>query len=442
MIAAAMPKPFEPISDDLLRQSAGPAAYGRGVAYHAERRVDLLTVDGVRALARVRGTQTYQVELRSKAGRPHGACDCPAFDDAGFCKHLVAVALAVNAAGRDGKAPVDRISAARQYLSTQGADAIVERLLRQAIRDPELLEEIELDAADAGDDDAALLARYRAAIDEACDDGGGRDWRDAGDVAERIDQVLARLSALLANGRATVVLTLLDHLFDQTDEILEAVDDSDGEVGGALARAGGVHLEACRLVRPDPVALAQSLFEREMTDCWNTFEDAAETYADVLGEDGLAEYRRLATEAWTRRSAESAWTLKFILDRFAQRDGDLDARIALRKADLKHPAGYIEIARLLVEAERKAEALKWLEEALWCFEDQPEEQLHTFTADLLADAGRTDEAATLLWTAFERWPSLGLYRRLQGVVVDRGQRIERALAILRAKLANVRPTEP
>lgn len=442
MVVAAMPARFKPISDDLLRRTAGPAVYGRGVAYQAERRVDLLALDGARALARVRGTKTYGVELRSNDGRPSGTCDCPAFDDAGFCKHLVAVALAVNEAARDGKAPTDRISAARQYLSTQRVDALVERLLRRAVQDPDLLEEIELDAADAGDDDAALTARYREAIDEACDTDGGIDWRGAGDFAAGIDQVLARLEALLASGRASTVLGLLDHLFDQADEVFEAVDDSDGEIGGAMARAGDLHLEACHKARPDPVALAQSLFERELTGCWNTFEDAAGTYQAVLGAEGLAEYHRLALDAWTRRSAESAWTLKFILDRFAQRDGDLDARIALRKDDLKHPAGYIEIARLLVEAERKVEALKWLEEALWCFEDRPEERLHTFAADLLVDTGRPDDAEALLWTAFGRWPSLGLYRRLQTVTADRDARMARALAVLRPRLKEVARTEP
>ena len=432
-----MPARFAPISDDLLRQRAGPAVYGRGVAYHAQGRADLLAIDAARTLARVRGTKTYQVELWSDRGRPSGACTCPAFDDAGFCKHLVAVALAVNEAAAEGREPVDRISAARRYLSTQATEALVERLLRRAVQDPDLLEEIELDAADAGEDDDTLTARYREAIDEASDTDNGADWRGAGDVAAGIDRVLVRLKGLLASGRASMALGLLDHLFDQAEDLVEAVDDSDGEVGDSLARAGALHLEACRAARPEPVALAQSLFERELAQDWNTFEDASETYQDVLGTEGLAEYRRLALDAWTRRSAETAWTLKFILDRFARQDGDLDARIALRKDDLRHPAGYIEIARLLVEAERKAEALKWLEEGLWCFEDRPDERLHTFAAELLAEAGRRDEADALLWTAFRRWPSLALYRRLQTSIADPGARIEGALTILRAGLKAV-----
>ena len=92
----------------------------------------------------------------------------------------------------------------------------------------------------------------------------------------------------------------------------------------------------------------------------------------------------------------------------------------------------LRMARPSIDASRGT--IKWLEEALWCFEDQPEERLHVFTADLLIDAGRLAEAETLLWAAFARWPSLSLYRKLQKAAVDAKPRIERALSILRQRL--------
>lgn len=440
MMRAMSAERIEPISDVLLRQAAGPGAYARGAAYHAQGRVEVLAIEAGRTLARVRGSMIYRVDLGSQGGRPAGVCDCPAFDDAGFCKHLVAVALTVNSAAREGRAPVDRISAARRFLAAEGVEALVERLLRRALRDPALLDEIELDAADARDDDDTLAARYRGAIDEACNADGGVDWRGAGDFAEAIDQVLARLERLLADGRSTGILGLLEHLFDQMEDAFEAVDDSDGEIGGVLARAGAIHLQACRQARPDPRALAGALFAREVEGSWNTFEDAAGTYADVLGPEGLAEYRRLATGAWNAGGSERSWTLKSILDGVAQREGDLEARIALRKDDLRQPGGYLEIAGLLVDAGREGEALKWLEEALWCFEDRPDKRLHSFTAELLAATGRPAEAEALLWTAFEHWPGLDLYRKLQAVAPDPGGRFERALAILRAQMTTAGPS--
>jgi tetratricopeptide (TPR) repeat protein len=432
---------FQPLSEDILHRAAGPAAYARGVAYHAERRVEMLALDHQRALARVRGSQTYQVELRSEQGRPRGFCDCRAFEGAGFCKHLVAVALAVNQAAAQGAPPTDRLSVARRYLQGQGVDALVERLLRHAIRDAVLMDEIELDAADAAEDDDALMARYRAAIDEACGMDSGLDWRGAGYVAEAIDRVLDRLEGLVAGGRPAMALKLLDHLFDEMEEAIEAVDDSDGEVTGALARAADLHLEACRQARPDSLALAGSLLEREMAESGHIFEGAAGTYAEILGPAGLAEHHRLAAEAWNAAGGKRSWSLKAILDGIAERSGDLEARIALRKDELKEPTGYIEIATLLVEAGREAEAVKWLEEALWCFEDRPDERLHTLTADLLAGAGRLAEAEALLWAAFGRWPSIDLYKRIQRITAQAEPRTGRALGLLRARLGGSTPVE-
>src|SRR5437762_9538585 len=98
--------------------------------------------------------------------------------------------------------------------------------------------------------------------------------------------------------------------------------------------------------RPEPVALARSLFEREMKDDFGTFAGAVADYADVLGERGLAEYRQLATAAWKKLPARSGRAkaavadsgsthqLIDILDFFAERDGDVETRIALRMKNL------------------------------------------------------------------------------------------------------------
>jgi hypothetical protein len=53
-------------------------------------------------------------------------------------------------------------------------------------------------------------------------------------------------------------------------------------------------------VRPDPLRLARDLFAREMEDDYGAFDGALALYADVLGEAGQTEYRRLAAEAWEK----------------------------------------------------------------------------------------------------------------------------------------------
>ena len=47
-------------------------------------------------LAQVAGTEDYRTELTGRGEDFDGECSCPAFEDWGFCKHMVATALAAN----------------------------------------------------------------------------------------------------------------------------------------------------------------------------------------------------------------------------------------------------------------------------------------------------------------------------------------------------------
>jgi formylglycine-generating enzyme required for sulfatase activity len=52
--------------------------------------------------------------------------------------------------------------------------------------------------------------------------------------------------------------------------------------------------------KPDPEALAARLFSWELRGHYDTFYGVVKSYADVLGEKGLAQYRRLAEEEWAK----------------------------------------------------------------------------------------------------------------------------------------------
>ena len=204
-----------------------------------------------------------------------------------------------------------------------------------------------------------------------------------------------------------------------------SIDDSGGHCGALLERARDIHLAASRTSRPCPVELAHDIFAREMQDSYDTFYGAVQRYAEVLGEDGLAEYRRLAAAAWEKLSPRVAHAkekyeyssdygrLTGILDFFAERDGDTDARIALRTKDLSSSWSYYQLAEFCLSQGRKEEALKWAEEGLWLFEDgRADERLLFFAVDLLSKAGRKAEAQAHLWRAFEKQPNLEIYQQL------------------------------
>jgi uncharacterized Zn finger protein len=435
-----------------LRDVAGEKVFARGAAYHDDGQVEIVTFDKARILARVIGSEVYRCELAGAGRKFSGKCSCPAFSDWGFCKHLVATALTANSLAPGAlEQAAGRFAKIREHLRARGVEGLVEMVVGLAERDPLLLKDLELSAAAATTDDTTLFEQFRKAVTEATRTHGFVEYRKMREWVQGIESVLDRIEGLVENGRAAVVLRLLDHFFARMDKALEATDDSDGGGGGVYARAREIHLAACRQARPDPVALARALFAREVESDREFFHGASETYEDILGDAGLAEYRRLANEAWKKirplRAAarqvqddqfSARYALAAILERFAERDGDVDGVITIRARDLSTAYDYLGIAQLCLEHAREPEALKWAEEGLWQFEDNPDERLILFASDLYRRIGRKEDADKLLWRTFERAPGIELYKQLKSaagtdlILADPVR--DRALAWLRAQL--------
>jgi hypothetical protein len=435
-----------------LRDAAGAKVFARGTLYFEDGQVEILTINDARVLTQVTGSEVYRCELVGAGKNFSGECSCRAFSDWGFCKHLVATALAVN--GLDPAAlqqASNRFARIREHLRSKGVENLVEMVVALAERDSSLLQELEFSAAAATADDATLLAQFKKAITGATRTHGFVEYHEMPRWVQGIDRVLDRIESLVDGGRAKLVLKLLDHFFTRMDAALNDIDDSDGGGGGLCTRACEIHFAACREAKPEPIALARDLFAREVDSDREFFDGASEIYEDVLGDAGLAEYRRLANEAWqkikplaaTKRRVEdeqfnARHALGAILERFAGRDGDVDGVIAIRARDLSTAHDYLAIAKLCLEHAREPEALKWAEEGLWQFEDSPDERLMLFVSDLYRRTGREQDADKLLWQAFERRPSSDLYDRLKSAAGPERMSAEavreRAFAWLRTRI--------
>jgi uncharacterized Zn finger protein len=435
-----------------LLDVAGEKVFARGIAYHEDGHVEIIAFDRARVLARVIGSEVYRCELVGTGKKFSGECSCRAFSDWGFCKHLVATALTANSLGSEAlEQASSRFAKIREHLRARGVEGLVEMVVGLAERDPALLKELELSAAAAIADDETLFAQFKKAVTEATRTHSFVEYRKVRGWVQGIESVLDRIAGLIESGRAALVLQLLDHFFARMDDALENIDDSDGGGGDVYAKACEIHLAACRQAKPDPVALARALFSREVDSDWEFFHGASEAYEDILGDVGLAEYRRLASEAWqeirplraTGRQAQddqfsARHALGAILESFAEREGDVDGVIAIRAKDLSTAHDYLGIALLCRDHARELEALKWAEEGLWQFEDNPDERLIFFASDLYRRIGREEDADKLLWRTFERCPSVELYERLKSAAgTDRTLADavrDRAFAWLRAQV--------
>jgi tetratricopeptide (TPR) repeat protein len=266
-----------------------------------------------------------------------------------------------------------------------------------------------------------------------------------------VGAVLHSIADLASGGRPGLALTLIEEAIDRIEEAVEEVDDSDGHCGELLDEVRSIHLKVAIAAHPEPVQFARDLFAREMGVGSDTFHGAVAAYADVLGADGLAEYRRLATDAWEKLPPRSGHPgerhslgdgygeLKVILDFFADREGDLETRIALRAKDLSSSWSYLDLAEFCLAHGREEEALRRAEEGLRRFENErPDERMVFFAVGLLEKAGRKEDAEAYLRRAFEKAPGFELYARLRAVGGSAAR--ERAIAFLEARLSE-KPTQ-
>jgi hypothetical protein len=430
-----------------IRRLAGAKTFERGKEYFDDDCVEILSLAPKRVIAQVAGTQDYRTIVSGDENGIGGECSCPAFGDFGFCKHMVAAALAANAAGDDSEV-AGALPRVREHLQAKSKDQLVDMVLELAETQPELLRKLNTQAVMASADDPTVERRLKADIEKATRVDYYLDYRRAQRWRSEVDAALKAVADIATGPRAGLALKLMDYAIERIGGVFESIDHSDGHLGSLLVRAGEIHLTAARAARPESVAFARHLFKREMEDDFDIFSAVVTDYADVLGEQGLAEYRRLATVAWEklttgrrRKGANDGFGsqihLKAILDFFAERDGDVEARIALRAKDLSSQWAYLQLAEFCLSQGRQEEALKRAEEGLWQFEDdRTDERLLLFTVKLLTKVNRKADAETYLWRAFGKAPSFELYKELGRNGGETA--VERALAFLQSRAGHAK----
>lgn len=142
MTAPTTPR-FDPAT---LLATAGAKVFARGEGYANPGQISLLSIAPDRIIAEVIGSETYGVRLTGSGTDMGGHCDCPAFEDAGFCKHIVAVALFVNESLEAGAKADTLVADIRTYLASFTKDGLVDYVASLAESLPQLFRRLGYDA--------------------------------------------------------------------------------------------------------------------------------------------------------------------------------------------------------------------------------------------------------------------------------------------------------
>lgn len=428
------------LTEAKLRAVAGERSFERGLGYVG-------AVSGIEAgdgwiRAWVRGTERYEVELLpGRRGRPAGTCDCPYGQDGHFCKHLVALGLAV--IGREAELSRGRGSARERargldaWLSGLSREELLAVVREETAEDRQLRRRLELRAASARGDLAGIRSRIRELLDIGpFAQYGYVEYADARAYADQAGQAVSAIKGLTGSGRAADGVALAREAIDLLAGLVESVDDSDGRLGRIGGDLAAAHRDACLAARTDPEELARWLVTHALDDAAGLTDIDPLDYEDLLDDRGMAALRRYAVDAW--QANRTGWAEKDLVQRLAKSGRDTDTVIAVHAADLA-PNGHTHllIARELDAAGRTAEALEWAERGIR--ETGDPAAVDTALVDHLADrytrAARLADAVALRRGHFGVRRTLLTYQQLRAAALAAAcwpAEREKALALLRA----------
>ncbi|WDE11275.1 SWIM zinc finger family protein [Thalassomonas haliotis] len=216
------------IDKNMLIRLAGEGAYQRGVKIYQNGGVLSVREKAGHILAKVEGTDTYQVTLQITDKLLEGSCDCPASENFDFCKHCVATALAYQQQQTEQEqlqqaAPLERIQAYINQLPEQE----VRDILFQLIADDDLLSQkwqLKADTASGSID----IKQLKKQITQALPYRSIWEYSKVRNYFLRAETVLAPVFDIFTTLDAEDAFTLSQYLSRRLNKVLERLDDSGG----------------------------------------------------------------------------------------------------------------------------------------------------------------------------------------------------------------------
>ncbi len=441
------------LTRNAIRDLAGDRSFVRGEDYQAGGQVISVTEDLGVISAKVAGTHNYRVKLWVKGGRLDYDCNCPVGTDGDFCKHCVATGLEWLDQKEKKVIPGNRtelpatMKDIRGFLAGQDKSVLIDIIMEQSLEDDNLRDRLLMNTAKQ-DRKKLNLATFREAIANATAPGGFVEYRMAYAFSRGIEAVIDQIETLLKEGHVVEVIELAEFTLTKVEIALGSMDDSDGYMRGSIERLEEIHLAACTEAQPDPEVLAKRLFKWETSTGYDTFYGAAATYTKVLGEKGLAVYRKLANAKWENMPAlqpgqreeggSGRFRITHIMEDLACAFGDIEELVSIKSRNLSYAFSYLEIANVYKAAGKPDAALDWAERGLKAFPERTDSRLVDFLTDEYHRRKRHDEAIQLVWKEFAEAPHLSSYQKLKThadkINQWQGWR-KRALTALRESLA-------
>jgi hypothetical protein len=315
-----------------------------------------------------------------------------------------------------------------ENLETLGARRLAELLIDIAEGDRAVKRRLRLELAVMAAPEA-VAAEVRKRLVQVARARSFVDWRKIGDLAADLETQRQTIVDQVAKIDATEALELMWRFVDIAEAVHERCHDSNGVIGD-------VFRDACRdlgplaeMARPDPIALADRVFNALNENGYGQYDRLIETLSSSLGASGLdrlkARFIELSKTPVERpqegqrrvigwgtggplyedeiKTHSRQSTIRLALQEIADAQGDVDAFIGqYDEKTRKVPRIAAEIARRLLAADRAEEALQTIEAAEERRGGWPDFDWEDARIEALDALGRSDEAQAARWSCFER----------------------------------------
>lgn len=437
------------IREAYVRRHASRRSFERGREYWNNRAVTIISNHSHRIEGEVEGSDwaPYRVEVElDESGDPMAACDCP-YDSEGWCKHVVAVLLAVAAERKAGAQEGDSIPDQLASLVDFEREALIAEAFREV---PEFATFVQRwfsktlpdGSGEASRRDMLALARTR-------DLSAGNAFD--GNLEKLFDRALSALDC----DRVAQAMATLEKVTSAAAREYETLDDSDGEFAEFVRSLGRAWIDAAimldgdaRKSKPlarrvagwkdgfdeygvgDEMGVATLVLERSVTEAATLLP-----HADLLSELQRAHLRVLARRGQVERYLSLALTIgentSYLAMLLCAGEYERAAREALNL--VKEPQEALRFGRLL-ERERPVDALKVGERGL-AMRGEGYDELACWVRDLALERGDKVLALEAAEAAVRDWPTRDDYRVLKSIAAAGWKQVRaRILEAVRASL--------
>ena len=322
-------------------------------------------------------------------------------------------------------------------------DAVARRLLVGAAEwHEDVMRAVRLAAAG----ESERLAALKAAVDDGLRTRRHLDYWGSSAWARDAAPVVDALAEEVTSAPSAELVVLLQRAVGHLVKVVLSADDSNGMIGDLCRDVLDLHRRACAAGVADPRKLAKWMVKFAFED-QDFFEIDPVAYADALGDEGLAVYRRevakrsVPVNAPEHRVGTSrdfygglpSFAAKYAAERLAIIDRDVDRLVELLGGDLSSPHQFQRVAEAMVELGDVDDALRWARRGIAETSGWQVAKLYDLATDLLSVGGDMEEVVVLRRHHHERMPSASTYAKLQaaaGAVDAWAIEVDRARAVL------------